>query len=347
MRSRSDDEITAQQAALNDAKRRLKNIRKITTTNREEKGVDTLFVAIGLATWKSETGTDPNAPVLLIPLEAEATGVADQDFVLKLAGDIQLNPLLTHILSTEFGVETEEVQVDLFDRRLESWDELASLLFQIEATWDKVLGFSVSRRMVVRNFFYHTMPLVEDLQQNIDAYVQNEFVAGVVGDEQARANLKLHIEDPKPGQPDIDAPENEFLVLDADSTQHRAINRVLAGQSLVIQGPPGTGKSQSIANLITVLIANGKRILFVAEKRAAIEAVTKRLDQVGLDGLVMDMHGGIKSRRDFAMSLGEALEKISKTPKENYSDIHRRLASVEMRCWQIKIRYMKFANRGK
>ena len=70
---------------------------------------------------------------------------------------------------------------------------------------------------------------------------------------------------------------DEFLVLDADSSQNYAINAVLAGQSLIVKGPPGTGKSQTIANLIASLIARGKKVLFVAEKRAAIDAVTKRL----------------------------------------------------------------------
>ena len=68
---------------------------------------------------------------------------------------------------------------------------------------------------------------------------------------------------------------------------------MLAGQSLIIKGPPGTGKSQTIANLIASLIARGKKVLFVAEKRAAIDAVTKRLSQQNLGDLVLDLHDGV------------------------------------------------------
>ena len=136
------------------------------------------------------------------------------------------------------------------------------------------------------------MPLVSDLEQNGELFAENDIIAAIAGDSGARDALASRICDPDPNQPDIDSPAQEFLVLDADSSQHMAINRVLGGESLVIQGPPGTGKSQTIANLITALIASGKRVLFVAEKRAAIEAVTKRLDQAGLSELVMDMHGG-------------------------------------------------------
>ena len=66
-------------------------------------------------------------------------------------------------------------------------------------------------------------------------------------------------------------------MLDADSSQRNAIDTVLAGRSLVIHGPPGTGKSQTIANLIAALVASGRKVLFVAEKRAAIDAVLSRL----------------------------------------------------------------------
>jgi exonuclease SbcC len=82
---------------------------------------------------------------------------------------------------------------------------------------------------------------------------------------------------------------------------------VLAGQSLIVKGPPGTGKSQTIANLIASLVARNRKVLFVAEKRAAIDAVTKRLNQKKLGDLLLDLHGGVSSRRAFAQAIGEAL----------------------------------------
>ncbi len=99
-------------------------------------------------------------------------------------------------------------------------------------------------------------------------------------------------------------------MLDSDSSQTRAITEALSGRNLVIKGPPGTGKSQTITNLIASAIASGQRVLFVAEKRAAIEAVTKRLGQVGLGGLVLDLHSGAESKRWFAQQLGDSLEAI-------------------------------------
>ena len=314
-------------ASFDDARRRLTAIHKKALENLEEKGIETLFVAIGLATWKVESGTPPNAPVILLPLAVEATGAAARNFKVEVAGDAHLNPVLAHILRSEYDIETDDEDADAAETPPTSLDGFLVLLNRFEESWRALPKLEIELRAVVANFSYSTMPLVTDLEQNGELFAANDTVAAIAGDGEAREALASRIYDPKPNQPDIDPPSNEFLVLDADSSQHEAINRVLGGESLVIQGPPGTGKSQTIANLITALIARGKRVLFVAEKRAAIEAVTKRLEIVGLSDLVMDMHGGVTSRRDFARTLNDSLEQVATTPAHDFSSLHRRLQS--------------------
>jgi hypothetical protein len=92
------------------------------------------------------------------------------------------------------------------------------------------------------------------------------------GDSESQSRLAGAGRPVDPRHVDRIAPSDEFLALDADSSHSYAINAVVAGQSLVASGPPGTGKSQTIANLIATLVARGKSVLFVAEKRAAISA---------------------------------------------------------------------------
>ena len=311
--------------AFGDARRRLAAIHKVALTNLEEKGIETLFAAIGLATWRVESGAPPNAPVVLLPLEVEATGAAARDFEIKVSGDAHLNPVLAHLLRTEHDIETDEEEADVAEDPPTTLDGFRALFNRLEETWNALPDLTIELRAVSAVFSYATMPLVTDLEQNGGVLAASDIVAAIAGDGEAREVLGSRICDPKPNQPDVDPPGDEFLVLDADSSQHMAINRVLGGESLVIQGPPGTGKSQTIANLITSLIARGQRILFVAEKRAAIEAVTKRLDQVGLGDLVMDMHGGVTSRRDFARTLNDSLERVAAIPELDYSAIHGRL----------------------
>ena len=294
-------------------------------TNSEEKGIETLFAAIGLATWKVESGSPPIAPVVLIPLHVEATGAAARDFKLEVAGDAHLNPVLTHILRTDYDIRTDDDEADVAEDPPASYKGFLALLDRLQDSWKVLPDLEIEARAVTAIFSYSTMPLVSDLEQNGELFAANDIVAAIAGDTGAREALASRICDPEPNQPDIDPPAEEFLVLDADSSQHMAINRVLGGESLVIQGPPGTGKSQTIANLITALVARGKRVLFVAEKRAAIEAVTKRLDQVGLSELVMDMHGGVTSRRDFARTLNESLEHIATIPVQDHSSLQGHL----------------------
>jgi len=169
--------------------------------------------------------------------------------------------------------------------------------------------------------------MVRDLESAFDELVAHELIAAIAGDEDAREAVRS----PQPGQgailsPDATPPADEFLVLDADSSQSWAINAVLAGESLIIRGPPGTGKSQTIANLISSMIARDKRVLFVAEKRAAIEAVVKRLDQQKIGDLVLDLHGGVGSRRQFAATIGAALASSRVAPRVDQGQEHRKLA---------------------
>ena len=152
-----------------------------------------------------------------------------------------------------------------------------------------VPDFSVTPRLVVGTFSYAKLPMVADLAAQGDALADHDVVAALAGDPDALRAVRSELDR---SRVDLDDPERDVLVLDADSSQQEAIEAVRSGSHLVVHGPPGTGKSQTIANLIATLAADGKRVLFVAEKRAAIDAVVGRLDRVGLGDLVLDLHGG-------------------------------------------------------
>ena len=83
---------------------------------------------------------------------------------------------------------------------------------------------------------------------------------------------------------------DQYTVLPADFSQLRAIEEARRGENLVIHGPPGTGKSQTIANLISTLLADGKRVLFVSEKTAALDVVKRRLEECSLGVFCLDLH---------------------------------------------------------
>ena len=90
-----------------------------------------------------------------------------------------------------------------------------------------------------------------------------------------------------------------LLIDDADSSQHSALVDAVAGKNLVIQGPPGTGKSQTITNLIAAALADGKTVLFMAEKLAALEVVKKRLERAGLGVFCLELHSHKTRKKEF------------------------------------------------
>ena len=312
-----------------DALRRIRAVKRKATINYEERGINTLFLGWGMATWKPVLSkAKPAAPVLLCPVDLERTGAAEVDFDMRLSGDWTLNEALLQHLAKEFDVDVsgEDLMDPYGDGEQISKEEEKAIFAALSTRAERVPDFGIAERVVMGNFMFKKMPMVNDINENLESMARHDLIAAIAGAEEAKASLKAsQARSMSPSLPDRTPPENEFLVLDADSSQNAAINAALAGESFVLQGPPGTGKSQTISNLIAAMMAEGKSVLFVAEKRAAIEAVAKRLAKVGLDGFVMDLHGGVSSRKELAQQLGESLNRISQTPPVDQHDLHRQL----------------------
>ena len=115
------------------------------------------------------------------------------------------------------------------------------------------------------------------------------------------------IGDDEPIDPHV-SPRDMVHAVDADSSQTVAIEQAKHGRNLVIQGPPGTGKSQTITNLIAMAVAEGRRVLFVAEKMAALEVVKRRLDNIGLGDMCIELHSRKANKRDVLKELERTID---------------------------------------
>lgn len=302
-RTRLSD-LMREPAALAEARRRARAIRAKAQELKEERGIAAGFLAIGMATWTvARAPRPPAAPVLLWPLELRPTGPAQEDFDIVLGPEVEFNPVLIEYLRSEQGLEIDgEALADLATRgdTFDPYPVFAALQSQCAHVPD----LAIAPRLVVGTFSYAKLPMVADLALQGSDLADHDVVAALAGDESALAAVRLRVPESDP-EPD---PEHEHLVLDADSSQHAAIDAVRAGAHLVIKGPPGTGKSQTIANLIAALAAEGKSTLFVAEKRAAIDAVVGRLDRLGLGDLVLDAYDGMTNRRAAAQQFARTLD---------------------------------------
>ncbi|MGV3756893.1 MAG: AAA domain-containing protein, partial [Verrucomicrobiota bacterium] len=103
----------------------------------------------------------------------------------------------------------------------------------------------------------------------------------------------------------------ELLVTHADPCQAEAVAHARRSAALVIHGPPGTGKSQTIANIIGDHLARGERVLFVCDKRTALDVVKYRLDSMGLGGLCGVIHDPQRDRTQLYMQIRERLEELA------------------------------------
>jgi hypothetical protein len=301
-------------------------LRRRALANREEKGIETLFLALGAATWKSrDEGRPPESPVLLVPVEVEVRGREGSRTVLQRAGDIQVNTVLLHVLETEHGVRvtSEELLADE-DPEGESVDYQRVGRRLVDLVAKRVPEFDVGDRADLGNFAFQKMAMVKDLREQAEALAAHHLIAGIAGDPGAREAVLGDRLDVDPRELDLRPVKDEFAVRDADSSQQRVIQCVVADRDGVIHGPPGTGKSQTIVNLIATLAARGKRVLFVAEKRAALEVVLRRLEEVGLGHLALDLHGASVKRREVLRQVADSFDILRHVRDVDAGEEHRR-----------------------
>lgn len=312
---------------LKSAEAKLTDVRARALMNSEERGIETLFMAMGMAAWESTDGDrPPEAAIVLVPLKVEARGRGGQGFALKRSGDIQANLVLLHVLEAEFGVQ---VAPEAVLSALQGDDEgevfdLTPVNDLLSRAAHEVKGFTTSERIVIGNFAFQKTAMVRDLRDSAELMAQHDLIAAISGDPGAERSVRDRRVTADPEDIDRTPPDNEFLFLDADSSQQQVIRNVLALQDGTIQGPPGTGKSQTIANLIAEFAARGRRVLFVAEKRAALEVVMERLKERGLDHLALDLHGSAISRRDVMVKLETSLGRVGAVPPVEAAKIHDR-----------------------
>ena len=313
--------LVREPSALDQARRRARAIRAKTVELAEERGIVAGWLAIGVATWSTpETARARSTPVLLRACSLRARGAAGEDFDLDLDPETELNPVLVDHLGAEHAVH---LAPDLV--RCKDGSEPTLLLQRVAQVCEAVPDFGIEPRLILGSSRAVGPFMVKDLAAQAASLASHDIVAALAGDPAALAAVAAQ-------PPDVDAtsepdpaskpePTSQNLVLDADSIQSAAISAVLAGSHLVIAGPPGTGKSQTIANLIAALAAEGKRTLFVAHKRAAIDAVLRRLASVGLDDLVLDLRDGGLGGRQVARDCVSALDRASRGAQTEVAEL--------------------------
>jgi very-short-patch-repair endonuclease/ribosomal protein S27E len=256
-----------------------------------ERGVDSLYLSLGMLRWFSVDHSDDanRSPLFLAPVELEEQTIQDDekhDYVLKPKADgLKLNPALRKKLAAERGISLPA------DAAL----SLTEIDAAFETVYETLRGFdqwTVQPSVVLGIFDFTKFSLYTDLERNRSAIKNNPIIQALNGDMEPIQAAEGDITTPAASElDDVVDPIDTYQVLDADSSQQEAIEAAKRGKSFVLQGPPGTGKSQTIANIIAEKLAAGERVLFVSEKQAALDVVKNRLDDVGLGRFCLEVHG--------------------------------------------------------
>lgn len=282
---------------IGDLQKTLKALRYKANTSIEEQGINTLYLTFGMLKWKERDDSSQvfSSPIILVPVKLLIESILSPYRLVLHDDEIVINPTLSHKLNNDFGIIIPE-----FDSAHDSPSEYIEKLFhKVENK-----GWNVEKSTHLTNLSFLKINMYKDLERNEEKLNSNIVIAALAGEQdpiQVTGELNNFDHDKQI------RPIDTFQVVDADSSQQDAVLLSKKGASFVLQGPPGTGKSQTITNIISEAIADGKKVLFVSEKMAALQVVYNRLANVGLADFCLTLHSHKAKKKDILRDLANSI----------------------------------------
>jgi len=338
--------------AKSSVKSTINNVYKTTTTFLEEKGVNVLHLAMCFLDWYDVTEKIKlSSPLLLIPLIMTKDKINKSYTFHKEEDEVITNPTLVYKLRNEYNLNLPIYQQEPYTE--ETLSEYLERVYEFATEYK----WKINDRCAISCFSFNKINIYKDIEENSDKIVENTLVQKLLN-----KNISpIEEDDYDPYPEDIELKLRN--VVDADSSQLLAIHKAKMGKSFVLQGPPGTGKSQTITNLIAELLHDGKKVLFVSEKMAALNVVFNNLKKVGLSRFCLELHSHKSNKKEVINSLYKELESStisvnsdaqeqlnylikSKDQLDRYAHIiHSKLPSINKSPYEI-IDYLSQDNNG-
>tara|TARA_B110000483_G_scaffold51577_1_gene64135 strand:+ start:392 stop:4738 length:4347 start_codon:yes stop_codon:yes gene_type:complete len=303
-----------------DLERKITSIRRLSKTTLTEKGVNTLYIAIGFLEWVESESSDDKilSPLLLMPVELEDKKTKKgSEFMLSTGGgDIQVNIALKAKLEKDFGIILRE---------LEEEETPEQYFKSIKENISKKDRWKIKKFITLGHFYFAKMAMYYDLDpNNWENLGSQETLQDIFSGSDSASGIEN--EDYEVDKKEI-ADKIPILINSADASQLSSIIDVMDGKNIAIQGPPGTGKSQTISNIIGAALAKKQTVLFCAEKKPALDVVYKKLVAAGLGDFCLkivntavrksEVLEGIKNRLNISkQSFNENTYKIEKQKEE-------------------------------
>ncbi len=303
----------------------LKKLHRDAKVSLEENGANTLYLALGFLRWyETDRSTKPRyAPLILVPVDI-IKKIQDKSYSLRIRGEeTQMNITLLELLRQDHGISVNGLDPLPADDNGVDIPLVFSTMRQAvmsKKRWD------IEEIAFLGQFSFSRFIMWNDIRSRSDDLAKNKVVASLMSGktewETEDTDLSPHTLDEKVLPADMAVP------MSADSSQLAAIYEASLGRSFVLHGPPGTGKSQTITNMIANALFQGKSVLFVAEKMAALSVVQKRLAKIGLDPFCLELHSNKSNKRAVLTQLETALSMSRIKSPEEYAQTAEKLHSL-------------------
>ncbi len=297
----------------------IKELYRTAKTALEENGANTLYLALGMLRWfETSRSTKPRyAPIILLPIEMVRKSAA-QGYVIRLRDEEpQINVTMLEKLKQDFGIVVgglDPLPVDEHGIDIRRVLTILRKAIMEQPRWD------VLESATIGIFSFSQFVMWNDIRNRAEDLMRNKVVRSLID-----GKLSWDAQPLEMGET-VDE-SNVLLPMSADASQLYAIRTACSGESFVLHGPPGTGKSQTITSLIANALAQGRSVLFVAEKMAALEVVQKRLDKIGIGPFCLELHSNKSKKKDVLEQLRQATEVTKGRTAEEYAAKAQQIAA--------------------
>ena len=297
--SRISYQVTTNQKPK-DAQRILKKLKKSYKSISEEQDVNVLYLTFGMLEWVDNDSSKQKlySPLILVPVSLECESIKSPIILKAIEDEITINPTLGYKMNHDFNLTLPEFNEDDFSVNIGGLKKFAD---------DNGWTFRDDVCLSILSFLKINM--YKDLERHKDAIMKHTIINAFAGNfnQDELGKLTQTAESIEGFDHDSQKPQDVYQIVDADSSQQDAILCASKGVSFVLQGPPGTGKSQTITNIIASKLAEGKKVLFVSEKKAALDVVYNRLKGCGFADFILTLHSNKANKKETLNQLENVL----------------------------------------
>ncbi|WP_291090208.1 DUF3320 domain-containing protein [Empedobacter sp. UBA7494] len=299
----------------------LTNLYRSSKQAEEENGKSTLYLGIGLLKWfEPKNKFQPRyAPILLIPVELSRKSANSKYTLRSREEETMINITLLEYLKQEYKLNLNSLETLPTD---DFGVDVPKVLALIRNAVMSLEGWDVLEQTVLGIFSFNKLILWQDISKYSEEIEKSSIVKSLID---GKLSSSLHSVEGNELELEHLPTSSLILPISADNSQLNAVKNANENKTFILHGPPGTGKSQTITNIIADALANNKKVLFVAAKKAALDVVHTRLENIGLGPFCLELHSNKSKKSDVLQQFERTLDVPKYQTNESFLEEANRL----------------------